>query len=167
MNELKIRVVSPSDATAIASIYRYYVENTTVTFNEETPTDDETRETIVRISQTWPYFVAEIDGEVVGYCYVHPWKEKEAYKSTLETTIYIRHGLTSCGVGRRLMSCLIDECKAMGSVHALIACVTAENEGSRRFHASLGFEEVSLFREVGFKLGRYLDVVDMELILDS
>lgn len=166
MSELRIRAVSPSDAEAIAGIYRYYVENTTVTFDEESPGVDDTRLKIAWISGEWPYLVAELDGEVAGYCYVHPWKEKKAYRPTLETTVYLRQGLTSGGVGRALMERLIAECRAREDVHALIACITAENEGSRRFHASLGFEEVSLFREVGFKFGRYLDVVDMELILD-
>ena len=166
MKELKIRSVTPSDAEAIAGIYRYYVEHTTVTFDEEPPAAEAIRKGIERIGKEWPYLVAELDGVVAGYCYVHPWKEKVAYQRTLETTVYIRHGLTSGGIGRRLMERLIAGCRSMGSVHSLIACITAEHEGSRRFHASLGFEEVAMFREVGFKFGRYLDVVDMELILD-
>lgn len=166
MNELKIRSVTPADAEAITGIYRYYVENTTVTFDEEPPSVAETKATVARISQAWPYLVAEIEGVIAGYCYAHPWKEKAAYRQTLETTVYLRHGLTSRGIGRRLMERLIEMCGARGDVHSLIACVTAENEGSRRFHSSLGFEEVSLFREVGFKFGRYLDVADMELIFD-
>ena len=165
MEVLKIRPVMPSDACAVADIYRYYVENTTVTFDEEAPAEEDIRETITRISQAWPYLVAEADGVVVGYCYVHPWKEKIAYRTTLETTVYLRQGFTSHGVGRRLMEALMVECKSKGNIHSLIACITAENEGSRRFHSRLCFKEVSFFREVGYKFGRYLDVVDMELIL--
>lgn len=163
MSEIKIRPVTASDAEAIAEIYRYYVENTTVTFDEVPQSVAQVEAALTRIE--WPYLVAEVDGNVAGYCYVHPWKEKVAYRQTLETTVYLRHGMTSRGVGRLLMEQLIEECRRMGSVHALIACITAENEGSRRFHGALGFEEVSLFREVGFKFGRYLDVADMELIL--
>ena len=165
MNELTIRPVKEADSEAIAGIYNYYVRETTVTFDEEPLTVARMRERVAGISRSWPYLVAEDAGEIIGYCYVHPWKEKIAYGRTLETTVYLRSGMTSRGVGRRLMETLIGECRSRGGIHSLIACITTENEGSRRFHASLGFEEVSHFREVGYKFGRYLDVTDMELLL--
>ena len=165
MSELIIRPVDISDARAVLEIYDYYVRETVVTFDEETPTIADMERNILSISDKWPYFVVEENGVVAGYCYVHPWKQRAAYGQTFETTVYLRHDMTSGGIGRRLMERLIDECRLRKDIHSLIACITTENVGSRRFHASIGFEEVSLFREVGFKFGRYLDVTDMELIL--
>ncbi len=170
MSELRyeksiLRPVRPEDVFAITEIYGHYVRHTTVTFEEQAPDVDEMRQRVDEISATCPFIVAESeDGEVLGYCYVHPWKKFSAYRVTFETTIYLREGRSSHGLGRRLMLTLIDECRRRG-YHALIACITAENEGSIRFHKSLGFVPVSHFREVGYKFDRYLDVVDMQLLL--
>ena len=108
--------------------------------------------------------MAEERGRVVGFCYAHPWKERAAYCNTLETTIYLDPSVHRQGVGTALMRQLIADCRAMGC-RALIACITGENTSSIAFHSRLGFERVSLFRSVGYKMGRWLDVVDMELLL--
>lgn len=162
-HDFVIREVNPAaDAAEIADIYRYYVEETTVSFEEKALSGSEMSRRIAGIYPRYPYFVAECGGVIAGYCYVHPWKERLCYRHTLETTVYLRHGMTSGGIGRALMLRLLDACRERGDVHALIACITTENEGSRRFHASLGFSEVSHFREVGCKFGNLLDVTDME-----
>ena len=163
-SDITIRRVLPEDACQIADIYNYYVRETTVSFEVAVLSVEDMRGRIERILGEYPYFVAERGGEILGYCYAHEWKESPAYRRTFENTVYLRHGLTSHGVGRRLMETLIDACRDVGC-HALIACITTENEGSRRFHRALGFREVSHFSEVGYKLGRYLDVTDMELLL--
>lgn len=167
MEKFTIRRVRPEDAMDIADIYRYYVEETTVSFEEIALTTEEMAARIGWISAECHYFVAvsDNDNRVMGYCYAHPWKERPSYRRTLETTVYLRHGETSRGVGRRLMERLIEACRSDEGCHVLIACITTENEGSCRFHASLGFKEVSHFHEVGYKLGRYLDVTDMELLV--
>lgn len=165
MEKIAIRPVRLEDAEQIAEIQRYYVEETTVVFDESALTAHEMAMCIQAISSEWPYYVAERNGTVIGYCYVHPWKERPSYRHTLETTVYLRHGEESRGVGRMLMERLISECSLMEEVHALIACITAENDRSVRFHASLGFREVSHFIAVGRKFGRWLDVVDMELLI--
>lgn len=116
------------------------------------------------IVPAYPYLVGEADGRVVGYCYAHPWKERPAYGHTLETTIYLSPGYTGRGLGRQLMLRLIDDCRALPHCRALIACITAENRASCVLHCRLGFEQVSCFRSVGHKFGRWLDVVDYELL---
>lgn len=167
-SEVSIRRVAAEDVAAIApfvaGIYGHYVEKTTVSFEHVAPTVAEMCARLERIAAEHPCLVAESPDGVVGYAYVHPWKDRPAYNRTLETTIYLRDGMTSHGVGRQLMSSLIDACRLAG-YHALIACITHENDGSLRFHESLGFKVVSRFREVGYKFGRYLDVTDMELLL--
>lgn len=178
-----IRRYRPDDARDIVDIYNHYILNTTVTFEQEPVTEEDMSVRLWDISERYQCFVVYMmpgsthfsfrtgneiyggpDGMIAGYCYAHPWKQFSAYGRTLETTIYIRDGMTSCGLGDWLMRELIHECRSRG-YHALIACITAENEGSIRFHESLGFVPVSHYREVGHKFGRYLDVVDMQLLL--
>ncbi len=162
---MTIRDVRPEDAESIAAIYNVYVTGTTVSFETEAVTADEMRRRIAVYSCDFPYLVCENpDGTVAGYCYAHPWKNRPAYSQTLETTVYVDKKFHGQGVGRRLMEILIDRCRTAG-YGALIACITAENEASLRFHESLGFSQVSHFRGVGRKFGRWLDVADMELQL--
>ena len=143
-----IREVRQEDAAAIAAINNHYVMHSDASFDTE-PTDGETmRQRIAAIAAACPYFVCEEEGEVVGYCFAHPWKARPAYGLTLETTVYLAPEHTGKGIGR-----------------ALIACITGGNRASTALHEALGFRAVSHFREVGRKFGRWLDVVDYELIL--
>ena len=159
-----IRQVLIGDAQDIADIYSYFVLHTTVSFETIAPDAEEMEQRIRTISASCPYFVAEENGQVVGYCYVHPWKERAAYCHTYETTIYLSPDVCHKGIGTQLMNRLIEECRARG-FHSLIACITGENRASIRMHEKIGFHQVSDFKEVGRKFGRWLDVVDMELIL--
>jgi len=161
---IMIRPVTLQDAPDIVAIYNEYIAHSTITFDMNPLTAQEMQQRISEISQRYPYFVYEEDGIVEGYCYAHAWKEKEAYNRTLETTVYLSPAFTGKGIGRELMQRLTDECRRRG-VHALIACITSENTASCHFHASLGFRQVSSFKEVGMKFGRWLDVDDYELIL--
>lgn len=165
MDEIR-HVDANGDARAIAEIYARYVTETTITFETVAPSEEEMRGRIVRIAASHPFLVYEKESLIEGYAYAHPWKEKEAYFPTWETTVYLRPSAQGHGIGRRLMERLADECARKGC-HSLIACITAENESSRRFHESLGFMQVSLFREVGCKFGRFLDVADYQKFLDS
>lgn len=85
----EIRIVTPQDAAQIAAIYNKYVLHTDISFETEPLSADEMRGRIESISANFPYYVYEEDGRVLGYCYVHPWKERAAYNQTLETTIYL------------------------------------------------------------------------------
>ena len=159
-----IREVRLSDSAGITEIYNGYILNSTASFETQPLTESEMRERILEISAQFPYFVYETDDAIAGYCYAHTWKERAAYGKTLETTIYLSPKYKGRGIARQLMSRLIDECSKQ-SYRALIACITAENEESRSFHAKLGFKQVSLFEKVGIKFGRELDVADYELLL--
>ena len=160
-----IRRVLPSDAGDIASIYNKYVENSVASFETEAVSVDEMYRRIVETSRDFPYLVWEQDGEIAGYCYAHPWKERAAYRMTLETTIYLAPKYKHKGIGYQLMASLIDDCRMLG-YRALIACITGGNEESMALHKRLGFRQVSCFEKVGIKFGRELDVVDMELLLN-
>ncbi len=161
---MQIRKVRPADAAAIAAIYNHYVLETTVSFEFQPVAVREMRRRIAEISQSYPYYVCEEGGAVVGYCYAHAWKERPAYAQTFETTVYVAPGCRGRGIGRMLMERLVADCRAAGC-HALVACITAENLQSIAFHSRLGFARASLFRQVGRKFGRWLDVVDYEMLL--
>jgi phosphinothricin acetyltransferase len=159
-----IRQVKPSDAEAIHDIYARYVKGTTVTFETEIPSVEEMRKRIRKISAAGPYFVCEEAGCIAGYCCAHKWKRQQAYGGTLEVTIYLLPEFKGRGLGTQMMTLLIGECRK-AHAHALIACIAGENTASIKFHEKLGFRQVSHFREVGNKFGRWLDVVDCELTL--
>ena len=146
------------------AIYNRYIVDTTITCDTEPVSVDEMRNRIHDIASCFPYFVYEHQGRVVGYAYVHQWKERAAYARTLETTVYLSPDAFHSGIGTTLMQHVIDECRSLG-YRVLIACITAENTGSLEFHKSLGFTQVSFFHNVGEKFGRLLDVIDMELQL--
>ncbi len=159
-----IRVVSPADVSAITDIYNEYVLHSTATFDESLLSIDDMREHILHIADAFPYFVYEIDGRVVGYCFAHRWKPRSAYNTTLETTVYVAPDSQRKGVGRQLMEVLIDECRSRG-YKTLIACITAGNEVSIALHRKLGFVCVSHFERVGIKFDTWLDVEDYQLHL--
>ncbi len=161
---MTIRPVNSSDAKAITKIYNHYIINSVASFETEPLSEDAMRLRIDEISSNFPYFVCEQDGFIAGYCYAHPWKERAAYSQTLETTIYISKQHLHKGIGIALMRKLIESCRNLG-FHALIACITGNNEASIILHEKLGFTKVSHFIQVGHKHGQLLDVVDYELIL--
>ncbi len=161
-----IRNVKLEDAKDIMNIYNEYVLHSNITFETTPVSEKEMEERIYNLSLKYPYWVAEEDGKVIGYCYAHNWKERMAYRYTLETTVYIAPDAKGKGLGERLMRKLISECHQKG-YHSLIACITEGNEISNKLHLKLGFKQVSHFKEVGKKFGCWLDVNDFELILSK
>ena len=162
--ESEIRQGSVEDAASIADILNYYIINTTITFEMNPISADEMKRRILDIVSNYPFFVYTEDGKLKGYCYVHQWKERKAYDTTAETSIYLHPTVCQSGIGLKLMTRLIEECQNRG-LKTLIACVTEENTSSVHFHEKLGFEKVSHFRAVGRKFDRWLDVIDFQLIL--
>lgn len=159
-----IRPVHLDDAAAIADIYADYVEHTTISFELVPPTVQQMQERISGLAVTYPYFVYEENGKVLGYCYAHAWKERAAYSHTWETTVYLAPQAKGRGIGTALMQRLIADSRAAGC-HALIACITDDNSPSRAFHEKLGFCKVSHFSQVGHKFDHWLDVTDYQLVL--
>ena len=158
-----IRKVKPEDAHDIALIYNHYIENSTITFETSPVTTEDMANRIADISGKYPFFVYEESGIVVGYCYAASWKKKAAYNKTVESTVYIDKDFQGKGIGRALMNKLINELKER-SFHAVIACITIPNPSSVKLHEELGFRQVSEFKEVGYKFGKWLDVGDWELL---
>ncbi len=160
----RIRNVCCLDVQSITTIYNSYVAQSTATFDTEAQCVEDMEGFIRQVSEKYPFLVYEERGEVLGFCYAHPWKAKSAYGRTLETTIYLSPTQKGKGFGTKLMNILIEQCRKEG-FHALIACITGDNQESIALHQKLGFKQVSCFKEVGVKFGRRLDVVDYELLL--
>ena len=160
---MEIRNVNPvKDSAPIARIYNPFITGTVVTFETEPLSEEEMRLRIENISATHPYLVCEMGGEVVGYAYAHTWRERHAFFKTAETSIYTAPGHRQKGIGKALMKRLIEECRERG-FKSLIAMIDGENEASFHFHESLGFKRVGHYHNVGYKFGRYLDLVSYEL----
>ena len=124
---MTIRQVRPDDAGQITELYNWYIVNGVESFETEPLPVSEMLSRIEHISASYPYYVAEVDGKVAGYCYAHLWKERAAYSNTLETTIYLNPEFKRHGAGTALMDRLIADCRRMG-VKALIACITGDDE---------------------------------------
>lgn len=161
---LMIRPVQPTDAAALVAVYNPFITDTTITFEAEPIDAAEMCRRIEEISREYPYYVYEENGEVLGYAYIHRWKPRIAYRKTAEVTIYLSPKAQGRGVGRQLLTRLIADARRL-QLHALIACITQGNEHSIAFHKAMGFRQVSQFEKVGYKFGRLLDVVDLELLL--
>ena len=159
-----IRFVTQRDVKRITEIYNDYIINTTISFEVKPLTEDEMRNRIESVLAHGPFLVWEEDGEIAGYCYAHPWKERAAYHNTLETTVYLAPQYFRRGIGTQLMRELINQCR-VDNIKVLIACITANNEASIKMHEALGFKQVSYFSQVGEKFGQWLDVIDMQLTL--
>lgn len=161
-----IREVRLEDSRDLLAVYAPYVENTCVTFETLVPSEEEFRRRIelFRFSLGFPYFTAELNGELVGYAYSHPFHERSAYRFTAETSVYVRQGGGQKGVGSALYSELLTALKLRG-IHTAMAILCYPNEASKRFHEKFGFREAGHFHEVGFKFGQWLDVGYLEKTL--
>lgn len=154
---MEIRRVNLTDAAQIAEIYNYYIKNTHQTFETESISADEMRERIAEISQDFPFLVAEDDGEIYGYAYAAQFKLRQAYEYSAEVSIYVKNEAKQRGIGKLLYLKLFDLLSET-DIHAIMAGIALPNEASVIFHEKLGFSKVAHFREVGYKLGRWIDV---------
>lgn len=155
-----IRSGTETDLPRLTEIYNHYVAHTAITFDVE-PVSVEARRRgwFVNYHEQGPHrlLVAELDGAVVGYATSGRFREKAAYASSVETSIYVHVDHHRRGVGRALYAALLPVLSAEG-LHRAYAGITLPNDASIHLHAAFGFREVGTFREVGLKFGRYHDV---------
>lgn len=158
-----VREAREEDMAAVQAIYAHHVLRGAASFEEEPPSVAEmTRRRGVVIEHGLPYLVAELDGAVVGYSYAMPYHARSAYRYTIEDSVYIDYRLTRAGIGRALLSSLIDRCAA-GPWRQMIAVIGgSDNAASIALHASLGFRHAGTLRSTGFKFDRWIDSVLMQ-----
>jgi len=163
MNTLSIRDAAADDVQAIQRIYAFHVLHGLASFEEVPPTTTEMaarREAVV--ASGLPYLVATRDDRVVGYAYASSYRPRPAYRFTIEDSVYVEEGLAGKGIGAALLDELLRRCET-GHWRQMLAVIgDSENHGSIGLHRSRGFEMVGTLRNVGFKLGRWVDTVLMQ-----
>lgn len=159
-----IRPAQVSDAHAIADIYAHYVRETVITFACTEPTPESYA---VEIREgKYPFLVAEEAGQAQGFAYAGEFRTKEAFRWDVELTLYLRPGMERQGTGTRLMKALLALLRRQGFLTAY-SCVTLPNPGSLALQKHLGFETLGIFPKTGYKHGRWLDVIWLQLSLGS
>jgi len=176
-----IRLAALDDSTAIAGVYNWYIENTTISFEEQLVSPGDMAQRIAVTDQTRPWFVlvAEDDEELavelnasaggdrqrlLGYACAVRWKDRSAYRFARETSIYLQPAIHGKGFGFGLYQHLIDALRKT-DVHTLIAGIALPNEASIALHEKLGYKKVGEFEEVGKKFDNYLNVGYWQLML--
>jgi phosphinothricin acetyltransferase len=154
---IEIRAATIDDAVAIQRIYAPIVLETAISFEEVPPTVEEIAARIASTLNRHPYLVAVSGGDVCGYVYASAHAEREAYRHSVNTTVYIAPEVRGTGVGRALYAVLLPEL-ARRRFHAAFAGIALPNPASVGLHESIGFEPVGIYREVGLKFGRWHDV---------
>lgn len=162
-----IRDAVPADAAGILPMYNYAVRETTAIFDTRT-SDFAGRQTWLakRQGDGFPVLVAEMGGAVVGFASFGEFRAWDGYRRTVEHSIYVDPARHRAGIGRALLSALIERARASGK-HAMMAGIAAENAGSIALHEGLGFREVGRLPQVAEKFGRWLDLVFLQLLLDD
>lgn len=161
----RLRPAERADAEAVRAIYNVEVAGSTVTFDLVPRSLDEQVEWIERHSGGHPAVVAVDEvGEIVGFGSLSPYKERPAYRTTVEDSVYVRDTHRGTGVGHQVLSELVRLAGQFG-YHSVIARIVGGHDASIALHRRCGFEIVGTEREVGRKLGRWLDVVVMQRML--
>ncbi len=162
---LTIRNAVAEDCGVLGDIYAHNVLTGTATF-ETTPPDrlEMTRRLGTIQGAGLPYLVAELDGEIVGFAYAGPYRERYAYRFTLGNSVYVAGHAQGRGAGRGLMSELIAQCRAL-DYRQMIAVVGDDNAASIKLHESLGFRRAGTLIGAGYKLGRWVDVALLQRAL--
>jgi phosphinothricin acetyltransferase len=166
MSLLEIRPAAVADLAAVTAIYDHAVRHGTATF-ELTPPDlaEMTRRFGVLIDGGFPYLVAALEGEVIGYAYAGPYRPRPAYRFTVENSVYLQPAIHRRGIGLQLLQRLIADSERRGYRQMIAVIGDSANAGSIGVHRKCGFQMIGTHPDVGFKFGRWLDTVMMQLAL--
>lgn len=159
-----IRLATQADLTAINDIYNHYVLNSTCTYQEEPSSAAEREVWFLSHGPQHPITVAESENTIVGWASLSPFHTRSAYRRTVENSVYVRHDRQRQGIGMALLKDSVERATSLGH-HTVIALIDRDQAASVNIHQRLGFEQVAHLKEVGFKLGRWLDVVYLQKLL--
>lgn len=167
MADIAIRTATPADAAAVQAIYAFHVRHGTASFDTEAPDEAFWRDKIAAVTaKGWPFLAAGQDGAVVGYAYATQFRDRAAYAHTCENSIYVADAMRGHGVGRALLTALVAAAPGCG-FEQMIAVIGGGEPASVALHAKLGFVHAGRMRNVGYKFGRKLDTIYMQLDLTS
>lgn len=159
-----VRMATEADAEKLLAIYEPYVRETAITFEYEVPAVEEFRNRIRRTLEKYPYLAAVKEGEIVGYAYASPFKERAAYDWSVETSVYVKQGLHGGGIGSRLYA-VLEEMLRQQHILNCNACIAYPHPESERFHEKCGYRKVAHFTKCGYKMGTWYDMIWMEKML--
>lgn len=154
------------DAPSCAAIYGPFVTDTVISLEEQAPDERELGARINRVTRTHPWLVAEVDGGVVGFAYATEHRERAAYRWATDVTVYVSPAEHRRGIGRALYEALFSRLSDQG-FHVACAGITLPNQASIGLHRALGFDEVGVYRRIGFKFGAWHDVAWLQKELRS
>ena len=163
---MMLRDATEADAPAVLSVYAHHVLHGFGTFEEVPPSADEMAARMRAVAaHGLPWLLAEVDERVLGYAYAGPYRDRSGYRFTAEDSVYVAPDAQRHGAGRRLLSAIVERCRALGRRRLLAAIGDSGNAPSIELHRACGFEVCGCLHAVGFKHGRWLDVVWMERAL--
>lgn len=163
---MQLRQAAPADLAGITSIYAHHVRHGTGSFEETPPTLDEMRARHRAIVDAgYPWFVADGGGGLAGYAYAGPYKTRSAYRFTVEDSVYVDPAHTGRGVGSALLERLIEICAGAGYRQMMAVVGDSENGASLALHRRHGFREIGRAEAIGYKFGRWLDIVYLQRAL--
>lgn len=154
---MNIRNAKPEDAIELLEIYVPLVKGSAISFELSPPSIDEFAKRIKGYNRTYKWLIAENSNEVLGYAYAAPHKPREAYRFSVETSVYVKDGHRAQGVGKQLYTELFVRLKQT-EFHNAFAGIALPNESSEALHKSVGFKKIGVFSEVGYKHGKWHDV---------
>ena len=161
---ITIRCAVAADLPFIAAVMNHYIVASTCTFHLEPRTPEDYAAWFHDRTDAHPVTIAALDGDTAGFAYLLPWRPREAYRRSVEGSVYVHPDRQRRGIGRALLTDLIERARSLGH-RTLIGGTCTEAEASRALQRALGFRTVGVLKEVGCKFGRWLDVEHTQLML--
>ncbi|MCY1152766.1 MAG: GNAT family N-acetyltransferase [Sphaerochaetaceae bacterium] len=166
MDTKLIRLVREDDVREILDIYAPYVKNTSITFECTTPSLKDFNKKVSKVTSFYPFLVCEVNNSVIGYAYADRIREREAYDWDVELSIYLNQNYSNLGIGKILYEALLDILK-LQNIYNAYGVITLPNKASVKLHKKLGFKEIGVFHNTGFKFNKWYDVIWFEKTIQS
>jgi L-amino acid N-acyltransferase YncA len=161
-----IREATSNDAVACCDIYNHFIATSICTFEEDPLTVDDMQQRMQSPSLITPWLVAEEQGTVQGYAYAGKWNPRSAYRHSAECSVYLHYEMTGQGLGRKFYETLIGRLREQ-NFHCAMGGISIPNPASIALHENLGFEKVAHYKQVGWKMGQWVDVGYWQLMLGN
>ncbi|WP_075603072.1 GNAT family N-acetyltransferase [Saccharicrinis aurantiacus] len=161
---IQLNELNESDLEIVKEIYDYYIINSTATFHTEHISINELKEFMYVGDAKYKSYLVEFEGEVCGYCYLAPYKKRQAYAKTAEVTLYLKPNFGGKGIGKQVLL-MIEKIALQNGINNLLGIITGENLNSIKLFERCGYNKCGHFVKVGEKFNRLLDVLAYQKIL--
>ncbi|THU04592.1 N-acetyltransferase [Lampropedia puyangensis] len=154
---MSIRPYQMGDEVAISRIYNHYILHSSATFEVEPLSAGQMQERIEKYTKSYPWLVYLLDEQIVGYCYASQYHSRDAFRHTVEPSVYVHQDFHGRGIGHALYAELLSQL-AHTDCHTIISAIALPNAGSVRLHEAFGFTQVGHLAQVGHKFGQWIDL---------